>query len=105
MTPYLVGGIVAFLVCAAVEYALFSRFLVPGLARPEPAEKRRTVIRWFSYNAGIWVLVVIACIVYIALLRAHVTGYAWIVPPVAALVGTGLPMQFSVMRIARTALT
>ncbi|MBO0708852.1 MAG: hypothetical protein J2P43_12025 [Candidatus Dormibacteraeota bacterium] len=99
------GGIFAFLVCAAAEYALFSWFLVPGLARPEPAEKRRTVIRWFSFNAGIWVLVVIGCIVYIAALRHNSTGYAWIVPPVAALLGTGLPMQFSVMRIARTALS
>lgn len=88
-----------------VEYLLFSSFLVPGLARPEPAEKRRTVIRWFSYNAVIWVLVVIGCIVYIALVRPHASGYAWVVPPVAALLGTGLPMQFSVMRIARTALT
>lgn len=63
------------------------------------------MIRWFSYNAAIWVLVVIGCIVYISLLRNHFSGYAWIVPPVAALLGTGLPMQFSVMRIARTALT
>lgn len=78
---------------------------MPGLARPEPAEKRRTVIRWFSFNAGIWVLVVIGCIAYIALLRPHATGYAWIVPPVAALLGTGIPMQLSVLRIARTALS
>jgi len=92
-------------VCAAVQYLLFSGFLVPGLARPEPAEKRRTVIRWFSFNAGIWVLVVIGCIAYIAVFRHRATGYAWIVPPVAALLGTGLPMQFSVMRIARTALS
>jgi hypothetical protein len=92
-------------VCGAAEYFLFSRLLVPGLARPEPAEKRRTVIRWFSLNAGIWVLVVLGCIAYIAVFRHQSTGYAWIVPPVAALLGTGLPMQFSVMRIARTALT
>jgi hypothetical protein len=78
---------------------------VPGLARPDPVEKRRTVVRWFSLNAGMWVLVVICCIVYIALLRGHVTGYLWILPPVAALLGTGLPMQFAVMRIARTALS
>lgn len=83
---------------------LFTRFLVPGLAQPEPAEKRRTVVRWFSFNAGVWVLVVVGCIVYIALLRSHSSGYAWILPPVAALLGTGIPMQFSVMRIARTAL-
>lgn len=98
------GGIFAFLVCAAVEYLLFSQMLVPGLARPEPAEKRRTVIRWFSFNAGVWVLVVAGCVVYITVLRHHSTGYAWIVPPLAALIGTGLPMQLSVMRIARTAL-
>lgn len=78
---------------------------MPGLARPEAAEKRRTVVRWFSLNAGIWVLVVLGCIAYIAVFRHQSTGYAWIVPPVAALLGTGLPMQFSVMRIARTALT
>ncbi|MGH7911785.1 MAG: hypothetical protein ACREQM_20680 [Candidatus Dormibacteraceae bacterium] len=78
---------------------------MPGLARPEPSEKRRTVIRWFSFNAGIWVLVVIACIVYIAIERSQATGYLWIVPPVAALFGTGLPMQWSVLRIARTALS
>lgn len=63
------------------------------------------MIRWFSFNAGIWVLVVIGCVAYIAVFRKHATGYAWIVPPVAALLGTGLPMQLSVMRIARTALT
>ncbi len=77
---------------------------MPGLAQPEPARQRRTVIRWFSFNAGIWVLVVLGCIAYIAVFRTHANGYAWILPPVAALLGTGIPMQLSVMRIARTAL-
>lgn len=98
-------AVAAFLVCAAGEYLLFSRFLVPGLSNPEPGEKRRTVIRWFSFNAGIWVVVVLACIAYIGVERSHATGYLWIVPPVAALIGTGIPMQWSVLRIARTALT
>lgn len=105
MVPFLVAGIVAFCGFAAVQYLLFSRYLVPGLARTDAMDKRRTVIRWFSFNAGIWVVVVLACVVYISLVRPHATGYAWIVPPVAALLGTGAPMQFSVMRIARTALS
>ena len=75
-----------------------------GDQEAEPGEKRRTVIRWFSLNAGVWVAVVLACIAYIAVVRAHATGYVWIVPPVAALIGTGIPMQWSVLRIARTAL-
>jgi hypothetical protein len=31
-------------------------------------------------------------------------GTVWVVPPLAALVGTALPLQFAVVRIARSAL-
>ena len=33
--------------------------------------------------------------------RARRTGFAWIAPPVAALVGTAIPYQFAAMRLAR----
>jgi hypothetical protein len=33
--------------------------------------------------------------------RGHRSGLAWIAPPVAALVGTALPYQLAVVRLAR----
>ncbi|MFZ0218207.1 MAG: hypothetical protein WAM30_19910 [Candidatus Dormiibacterota bacterium] len=79
--------------------------LVPGLADPDPRRKRQALTRWFSYNAGLWAAVVIGSIVYVALERSHASGFLWILPAVGAVFGTGVLMQMSVLRIARTALS
>jgi hypothetical protein len=36
-----------------------------------------------------------------AVTRTHRSGFLWIAPPIAALLGTALPYQLAVMRLAR----
>ena len=101
----MIAAIVVFCSGLVLQYLLYSRVLVPGLDQPDAMSKKRTLTRWFSYNAGLWAIVVLGSIAYVALERGHANGYVWILPAVGAVLGTGLPMQLSVLRIARAALS
>ncbi|MDR0358519.1 MAG: hypothetical protein LBJ87_03515 [bacterium] len=92
------------LVCGAVQYALYSRVLVPGLARESVEERKRAMLRWFVLQAIAWVVVLAGAIVYVNLVRSHASGLLWILPALGAVVGTGIPLQLAVGRIARSAL-
>ncbi|MDQ6744164.1 MAG: hypothetical protein M3Z97_14835 [Candidatus Dormibacteraeota bacterium] len=91
--------------CLAVQYLGYSRLLLPGLRSPESGEKRRALKRWLLFVAA-WQAVLVAGLVGYALLLPPTRriGPAWVVPPLAALLGTALPLQLAVVRIARSAL-
>lgn len=92
------------LVCGAVQYALYSRVLVPGLDRESIQERKRAMLRWFVLQAIAWAIVLVGAIVYVNLVRSHASGLLWILPALGAVVGTGIPLQLAVGRIARSAL-
>ena len=92
------------LVCGAVQYALYSRVLVPGLDRESVQERKRAMLRWFGLQALAWVIVLIGAVVYVSVVRGRASGYLWILPALGAVVGTGIPLQLAVGRIARSAL-
>ena len=92
------------LVCGAVQYALYSRVLVPGLDRESIQDRKRAMLRWFVLQSVAWALVLAGAIVYVSLIRGRASGYLWILPALGAVVGTGIPLQLAVGRIARSAL-
>jgi hypothetical protein len=100
---YLGLALLAFLAAAAVQYLLYSRILRPGLRTP-PEERRRALLRWLAWAAA-WQLAVLAAVAAYAipLASSHPPGLAWIAPPVAAVVGTALPLQLAVASLARAA--
>ncbi|MBO0688343.1 MAG: hypothetical protein J2P40_02030 [Candidatus Dormibacteraeota bacterium] len=87
-----------------MQYALYSRVLVPGLDRESVEERKRAMLRWFVLQAIAWVIVLAGAVVYVNLVRSHVSGLLWILPALGAVVGTGIPLQLAVGRIARSAL-
>jgi hypothetical protein len=58
--------------------------------------------RWLKI-VFIWQVVVVALSgAYVALMASsHARGYAWVAPPIAAVFGTALPLQATVMAIMR----
>jgi hypothetical protein len=91
--------------CLAVHYFGYSRLLLPGLRSSEPAPKRQAFKRWLLFVA-VWQAILIAALVaYTVLLPpTRRIGPVWVVPPLAGLLGTALPLQLAVVRIARAAL-
>ena len=78
--------------------------LAAALRQTDVASRRRGLKRWVVF-ALIWQSIVIAGVfVYaFAISRSHRAGLSWIAPPVAALIGTALPYQLAVTRLARAA--
>ncbi len=85
-----------------VQYLGYERLLEAGLRETEIASRRRGLKRWVIF-AVIWQSLVIAgVLVYVLLMtRSHHPDISWISPPIAALLGTALPYQLTVMRLAR----
>jgi hypothetical protein len=95
------AGVAAFTVCLALQLGLHLRVLVPGLGRPEPEAQSHAVRRWFKYAVVLQCVVVVAVVAYgVRFPRPNPIG-AWGVPPLAALVGTALPLQMPAIRILR----
>jgi hypothetical protein len=61
--------------------------------------------RWLLF-VGLWQALLIAGLVAYAVLLppSRRAGPAWVAPPLGALLGTALPLQLAVVRIARSAL-
>jgi len=78
--------------------------LAAGLRQTDVAARRRGLKRWVFF-ALIWQSIVIAGVfVYaFAVTRSQRAGLSWVAPPVAALIGTALPYQLAVTRLARAA--
>jgi hypothetical protein len=83
----------------------YDRLLSAGLRRPEPEARRRAIKRWVVYALAWQLLVFAGVALYVALVRGQHLGPAWVVPPLAALIGTALPYQLAAVRLARAGLT
>ena len=91
-----------FVGCLAVQYVGYDRLLAAGLRSADLAERRRALKRWAGFAVAWQALVIAGVIAYaFVMTRAHRSGLSWIAPPVAALLGTALPYQLAVMRLAR----
>ena len=63
---------------------------------------RPAVGRWLKVVLLWQVLVIAASVGYVAVLASnHTRGYAWIVPAIAAVFGTAIPLQVAVVAILR----
>ena len=61
--------------------------------------------RWLLFVAVWQALLLVALVVYTLLLPPRGRGLTWALPPLGGLVGTALPLQLAVVRIARAALS
>jgi hypothetical protein len=82
----------------------YARLLLPGLRTADPSLKRQALKRWLIFVAAWQAVLVAALVVYAVWLPPSRRGLAWAAPPLAAVLGTALPLQLAVVRIARSAL-
>ena len=76
--------------------------LVAALHESDPALRQRGLKRWVLFALVLQSLVIVGVVLYaFAVTRAHHSGFVWIAPPLGALLGTALPYQLAVMRLAR----
>lgn len=87
----------------AVQYGLYHRLLREPLQAPGVEQVRSGLKRWIKV-AIVWqVLVLAACVLYLAWFASrHGSGVAWISPAVGAAFGSALPLQFVVVSILRS---
>jgi hypothetical protein len=91
-----------FVGCLVVQYLGYDRVLAAGLRSPDLAVRQRALKRWLLFALAWQSLVIAAVLVYAFIMtRVHRSGFAWIAPPMAALLGTALPYQLAAIRLAR----
>jgi hypothetical protein len=91
-----------FVGCLAVQYAGYDRVLAAGLRSEDVGTRRRALKRWLLFALAWQTLVVAGCFVYALIMtRGHASGFAWVAPPLAALIGTALPYQLAASRLIR----
>jgi hypothetical protein len=95
-------GFLAFLLTLGVQYGLYHRLLQRPLLTHDVDQMRPAVGRWLKVVLLWQVVVVVACAGYVGVLASqHPRGFAWIVPAIAAVFGTAIPLQVAVMAILR----
>jgi hypothetical protein len=103
-SAYLAAGLAVLLVAAAIQYGLFAWLLRPTLRSGNAAGSRPVFVRWILSALAFPAVVLIAAAAYMILVgRRHPQGLAWAAPPLAALVGTALPLQLVIASITRAA--
>lgn len=74
-----------------------------GLAAAEPDARRLALKRWLifavAWQAGVLLLIVAYAV---PVSRSHPSSSVWILPPLAAVVGTAVPLQVALVRIMRS---
>jgi hypothetical protein len=101
----LIFGLAAtiFFLAAGFQYTLYRVLLQPALEEGDVEARRRGLLRWLAFAGGFQALVVIAVVGWgWWLASAGARGWAW-APPLALLLGTGLPLQLAAMRVLRAA--
>jgi len=94
--------VAAFLGSLAVEYALFHRLLRAALRTRDISQWRPALNRWLAATVAWQVVVVAACVLYlVAIASKHGPGAAWVAPPVGAVFGGAIPLQFVAVAIVR----
>ena len=93
-----------FLAGIAAEYFIYHRMLRLPLRTGDYEQVRPALKRWIKVT-GAWNLLVAAgCVIYfVALSSRHGHALAWVAPPIGAVFGSALALQFVVMPIARAA--
>ena len=102
---FLAAAAAIFAGCIAVQYVAGERLLAAPLREAGVDGRRRAIKRWVTFAVAWQALVVVAVIAYaLAVTRGgRPQGLAWIAPPVAAVVGTALPLQLAAARLFRAA--
>lgn len=104
-STYLAAALGVFVLAAAIQLGLYLWLLRTALSSGDVERTRPAFIRWICVDvvwqgivlAGAWMYVVTAS-------GQHPSDLAWIAPPLAALLGTALPLQLvvgSTLRAAR----
>jgi hypothetical protein len=102
---FVAAGAALFLVCLAVQYLAYSRVLLKGLKSAVGDEQKRGLKRWAAFVIAWQALLLVGLAVYaVEIARERPHGLAWLLPPLAAIAGTLLPLQLAVGRILRAAI-
>jgi hypothetical protein len=98
-----VAAAAVFLGCLAVQYLGYERLLASGLRAPAIDARQRAMKRWLLFVVAWQSVVIVGVLAYIfAMTRPHrPPGLSWIAPPVAAMLGTALPLQLAAARLMR----
>ena len=100
-SSYLALGAGVFILAVAVQLGLYLWLLRPALARAPARDPVRALVRWLALDLVWQVAVLAGAWAYVqSNSGSHPAGVAWIVPALAAILGTALPLQL----VAATAL-
>ena len=101
---YLLIGIGVFVISLGVQLGLYQRVLRPALRAGDLTVRAAGLKRWVIFLITWQVLVLVAIAAYaLPTVASHPGGFAWMAPPLGAIVGTALPLQLAVSGIARSA--
>lgn len=103
-SAYFAAALCAFLVAAGVQLGLYFSLLRRALESGDGLRMRSAFVRWIGVDVVWQAVVLIAGYAYFAAgVRAHNAGVAWVMPGVAAILGTALPLQLVAMAALRAA--
>jgi drug/metabolite transporter (DMT)-like permease len=92
----------AFGACVVVMGLVYRRILRPGLRQPEVEARRRALARWVGAVVGFQLLLGVAVVVYLVVTaRSHTPALGRALPPLGAVLGNALALQFALARLAR----
>jgi len=90
-------------VALLVQFGLFARLLQQPLRSTEMAVVRQAAVRWIKVSVAWQGFVLVAAGAYvIAYGSGQPHGFAWIAPPLGAVLGTALPLQLVVVSLMRS---
>ena len=73
-----------------------------GLTSADFDERRRALRRWLTFAIAWQAAVVLLIVLYAVPLHSHPPDAYWAAPPLAAVVGTAVPLQVALVRIMRS---
>ncbi len=93
-----------FAAALAVQFALYATMLQRQVRSGDLEQARPAVTRWIKTVLVYQTLVLVAAGGYVVVIASsHPRGFAWVAPPLGAVVGTALPLQVAVATILRAA--
>ena len=101
-TAYLAVAAAAFVVAALAQLALYLRVLRAPLQSGDPERVRPAIVRWVRYDLPVQTGILGAAAIWFAIQTSHhAHGVALVGPPVAAVLGSALPLQIVAMAMMR----
>jgi hypothetical protein len=102
-SSYLAWAAGVFVLAAAIQVGMYLRLLRPSLQSQRVEIIRAGMIRWIKLDLPIQAGILVLSGVYIAVQTAnHVRGAGLVAPPVAAVLGSALPLQVVVAALMRS---